>query len=67
MDKRGKLVGKKIKLFPHDTYKKEAIIKDVDHLGYYLEITYTSNTHDYSVGDIVYFNHARPIHFIILD
>lgn len=66
MGKDHVLVGKSIQLFPNDTYKKYGKIEEINHLGYFIKIT-SSQNNEYRVNELVFFNHARPLHFIILD
>lgn len=67
MDSKHPLVGKSIKLFPNDTFEKRGVINKIDDLGYYIEIYRCDNKAEYKVGDIAFFNHAKELHFIILD
>lgn len=67
MDSKHPLVGKSIILFPNDTYEKRGVIKKIDDLGYYIEIYLCGNGREYKVGDIAFFNHAKQLHFIILN
>jgi hypothetical protein len=61
------LVGKSIILYPNDTYQKRGVVKKIDHLGYYIEIYRCDNKQEYKVGDLAFFNHAKELHFIILN
>ena len=38
-DKSRYVTGKLVELFPHDAYKKEGYIRDVDDLGFTYEVT----------------------------
>lgn len=67
MHNKHPLVGKSIKLFPNDTYQKLGTIEKIDHTGYYIEIYKCDNKNEYKVGDVAFFNHSHPLHFILLD
>lgn len=58
--------GRRIRLFPNDTYMKEGIITNVDDLGFTVLIT-ESHEYAYRVGSIYFFNHACSLAFRFLD
>ena len=60
-----KLIGKKVILYPSDTYKKIALINDVNDLGFTFEIL-ESEDRKIKVGSLYFYNHAKPIIFQIL-
>lgn len=53
-----KFVGKEVKLFPGDYYKKRAILEKVDEHGYTFKITYAEVGCDYKAGDTLFINHS---------
>lgn len=60
-------VGRKIYLFPNDTYSKKGVIKNVDDLGFTILITEAHERSDYVVGRTYFFNHANNLKFFFLD
>jgi len=59
--------GRRIWLFPNDTYMKKGIIKNVDDLGFTILITETDEESGYRVGGTYFYNHAKPLIFCFLD
>lgn len=59
--------GRRIWLFPNDTYMKEGIIKDVDDLGFTVLITKANKESSYIVGNTYFLNHAMELKFCFLD
>ena len=55
--------GRRIRLYPHDTYKQEGIITNVDDLGFTVLITKSDEQSDYTVGCAYFLNHAKPLKF----
>ena len=55
-------VGKKVRLYPHDTYKKTAKIVDVDDLGFHFVILSAERGSDYYVGEHVFISHSMKLH-----
>lgn len=62
---RSGLIGKEIRLYPSDTYKKIALINDINDLGFTFEIL-ESEDPKFKVGSLYFYNHAKPIIFEIL-
>ena len=60
-------IGRKIWLFPNDTYMKKGIIKNVDDLGFTILITEAEKESGYAVGRTYFINHASHIKFLFLD
>jgi hypothetical protein len=60
-----KYVGKKVRLYPGDTYYKCAIIEDVDALGWTFKITESSerNEDNWKVGQRYFINHSKSVVF----
>ena len=54
-------VGKEVALFPHDSYKKNAILLSIDEYGYTFKITSCEKGSHYTENEIVFFNHANKI------
>jgi hypothetical protein len=54
-------VGKEVALFPHDSYKKNAILLSIDEYGYTFKITSCEKGSYYAENEIVFFNHANKI------
>ena len=59
--------GRRIWLFPNDTYMKKGIIKNVDDLGFTVLITEANEMSSYVAGRTYFFNHATDITFLFLD
>lgn len=66
MDIKNPMIGKKVILYPTDTYKKVALINDIDSLGFTFKIL---ESHDakIKVGSFYFYNHAKPLIFEILN
>lgn len=60
-------IGRKIWLFPNDTYSKKGVIKNVDDLGFIILITEASEKSNYVVGRTYFFNHATNLTFLFID
>ena len=62
-----KFVGKEVILFPNDTFKKRAIIVDVNEIGWTFKITWAQNDWNgkpcEKVGSIHFYNHTCKVHF----
>jgi hypothetical protein len=55
-------IGKEIVLFPKDTYKKRAILLEVNEYGYLFEITFAERcVGGYNVGEIIFINHSCKV------
>lgn len=59
--------GRRIRLFPNDTYMKKGIITNVDDLGFTILITEADERSGYRVGNVYFFNHATNLTFLFLD
>lgn len=59
--------GRRIWLFPNDTYTKKGIIRNIDDLGFTILITEADERSSYVVGKIYFFNHATNLTFFFLD
>lgn len=59
--------GRRIWLFPNDTYMKKGIIKNVDDLGFTILITEAEEKSGYRVGGTYFLNHASHLKFFFLD
>jgi hypothetical protein len=60
------MLGKKVILYPNDTYEKIALINDVNDLGFTFEIL-KSRDPRIKIGSVYFYNHAKPIIFQILE
>lgn len=60
-------IGRKIWLYPNDTYSKKGVIKNVDDLGFTILITYAEERSGYAVGRTYFFNYANNLTFLFLD
>lgn len=60
------MIGKKVLLYPSDTYKKIALIENIDNLGFTFKILESQDS-KVKVGSQFFYNHAKPIIFQILD
>lgn len=49
-----------MKLYPTDTYKKIALIENIDDLGFTFKIL-ESDDPKFKVDSLYFFNHAKPI------
>lgn len=59
--------GRRIWLFPNDTYTKKGVIKNVDDLGFTILITEANKESSYIVGKTYFLNHAMELKFCFLD
>lgn len=64
---KGNYKGRRIRLFPNDTYMKKGIITNVDDLGFTILITEADERSGYRVGNVYFFNHATNLTFLFLD
>ena len=60
------LIGKKIFLYPSDTYRKIALIEDIDNLGFTFKVL-RSEDPKIKVGATFFYSHAKPLIFEILN
>lgn len=60
------LIGKEVLMYPSDTYKKIALIKDISDLGFTFEIL-ESEDKNYKIGATLFYNHAKPLILEILN
>lgn len=61
------LIGKEIRLYPNDTYKKCAILLSIDSNGYMFKITDCETGSGYKPGQILFINHASKVSLILKD
>ena len=54
-------IGKEVHLYPHDSYKKRAILCEVNKYGMLFKITYAEKGADYQIDDLIFLNHAKVI------
>ena len=59
--------GRRIWLFPNDTYSKKGVIKNVDDLGFTIFITEAEERSNYAVGKTYFFSHSNNLTFLFLD
>ncbi len=64
---KGNYKGRRIRLFPNDTYMKKGIITNVDDLGFTILITEADERSGYRVGNTYFFNHATNLIFLFID
>jgi hypothetical protein len=62
---KNELIGKKVLLYPSDTYKKIALIENIDNLGFTFKILESQDS-KVKVDSRFFYNHAKPIIFQIL-
>lgn len=55
------LIGKEVRLFPNDTYYKNAILLEISDKGFLFKITTCSKDSGYNPSDIVFFNHSCKV------
>ena len=60
-------IGRKIWIFPNDTYIKKGIITNVDGLGFTILITEADKMSVYRVGGTYFYNHSKNLTFLFLD
>lgn len=65
---RETFIDKKVQLFPYATNTFLGIIRDVDDLGWTIEITEESGRAPitYKAGDIVFYSHSHVMNFIFV-
>jgi hypothetical protein len=56
-------IGKEIGLYPHDSYKKNAILLGVDEFGCTFQITTCEEGSGYKPNEIIFKNHSTNITF----
>jgi len=56
-------VGVELSLYPHDTYKKNAILTHVDVYGATFKITSADRSSGYIKDQIIFINHSCKIEF----
>ena len=54
-------VGKEVHLYPQDSYKKRAILCEINKYGLLFKITYSEKGANYKVDDLVFINHSNKI------
>lgn len=59
------MIGKKVRLYPSDTYRKIALIDNIDHLGFTFKILQSEDSR-FKVGSVYFYSNAKPIIFEIL-
>lgn len=59
--------GRRIRLYPNDTYAQKGIITNVDDLGFTVLITEADEKSYYKVGCTYFINHASTFKFLFLD
>ena len=60
-------IGRKIWLFPNDTYSKKGVIKNVDDLGFTILITEAHERSSYVAGRTYFLNHSNNLTFLFID
>lgn len=61
-----KYIGEEIMLCPIDTHKKYGIIKDVNDLGWTIEITESQDHARFPVGSVHFISHSQSFHFMFV-
>ena len=56
-------IGVEVALYPNDSYKKNAILKNIDENGYLFEVTNCQVGSGKIKGEILFFNHANAVVF----
>lgn len=59
--------GRKIKLYPGDSYAKEGEIIDIDEFGWIIKITKSVYGSGYIEGEYRFISHSTPFHFRFLE
>lgn len=60
-------IGRKIWLYPNDTYSKKGVIKNVDDLGFTILITKAHERSSYVAGRTYFFSNSNNLTFFFLD
>lgn len=60
-------IGRKIWLFPNDTYSKKGVIKNVDDLGFTILITEAHERSSYVAGRMYFLSHSKDLTFLFID
>ena len=60
-------IGRKIWLFPNDTYSKKGVIKNVDDLGFTILITEALERSSYVAGRTYFLCHSNDLTFLFID
>ena len=64
---KNKLIGKKIHLFPNDTYEKFAVVDDVDEYGFYFTITKCHERSGHKIGEKLFYSHSSGVTMKFVD
>jgi hypothetical protein len=51
-------IGKEVILYPNDSYRKRAILLEINEYGYLFEITFAQQGSNLSIGEITFRNHS---------
>lgn len=54
-------IGKQVRLYPNATYRKSAIIENVDDLGFTFRIIEANSQSRYKKGDVLFINHSNNL------
>lgn len=60
-------IGRKIWLFPNDTYSKKGVIKNVNDLGFTILITEAHERSSYVAGRTYFLSHSKDLTFLFID
>lgn len=54
-------IGKEVKIYPGDTYKKRGILTEINEYGFLFKITYADDNAYYKVGESVFISRANML------
>lgn len=60
------LIGRKVKLYPGDTYDKFALVTDINEQGFLFEITESKDNLSYPVGSFMFIGFGSNLRFIVV-
>lgn len=55
------LIGKKVQLYPGDTYSRWGIITEVDDVGFLIKITKADTRSNYEIGSTYFMAHSKQV------
>lgn len=60
-----RLVGKKIRIYPNDTYKKIGLVIAVDEIGIWLQADKESKDPHWENGEVHFISWSNNVHFMM--
>lgn len=54
-------IGTKVQLYPGDTHSKYGVIKEINELGWVIQITEADSRSEYKKDDIFFLSHSKSL------